>query len=528
MAEMIKMWDPTKNAVSLVNPKYVDMMKQKGLTLDIPDRSTLQGMYETVKSGGEQQYWTPSTGVTETKPVVKPPTPITDTKTPTLDTTVKAPDVPEMGASTGGMLTPAWQRYGFPSAQAYLDFTRQQDAGTTKEEADRLLEDYKAKSELPTLGGGDVLPPDIPQYQPRERQEFDDTQIADTREQMLELQKQQAVRAFQDAFASTQRGLEAERGQLDPMRRQAIGQVRTEDVMAQQAAEQRAAGMGLAGSGAMAQSDIARSVATGQRMSDISQQFTNLEADINRRLQDAQSQMAQGIATVETEMEMSKLQSQLDDLNAQKSAALKQAELQDERDWEMYLRELENYDQRQLDTFRNDLEQENMLLDAQIREAEAAGDQVRKIELENLKSANDIKLAGVRASTGGGLTQSNIATNARYKISNGIPLSAEEASVMGVSPGYVDPNFTGTGGVEAPSMSTITQSIDNAISGTRTGSESPAVAKQTAINWLIDNASLFGNDANLLRDVMLRYGITAQEIEEVESRRYNVNPSVGM
>jgi len=134
----------------------------------------------------------------------------------------------------------------------------------------------------------------------------------------------------------------------------------------------------------------------------------------------------------------------------------------------------------------------------------------------------------VRRSTGGGtggLTASNIATNARFKLSNGIPLSTSEANILGLQEGFVDPNFRGVEAEEdekaEPFVASIT-AVNDAI-GDFVGDTdllSPAEIKDKTLEWIVQNEELFLNDVDLLKETMLRNGnIKVEELQEYEEWR---------
>lgn len=123
--------------------------------------------------------------------------------------------------------------------------------------------------------------------------------------------------------------------------------------------------------------------------------------------------------------------------------------------------------------------------------------------------------------TGGtstGLSSASIATNARYKITNGIPLSAEEARVFGVTEGYVDPNFEGAG-----ATGTTTEGLSPTVSADLNQyiQQKGGNTQQAVIEYLINNDGNYSvADGYAILDA---YGLSPEDLQRI----VNVNPSIG-
>jgi hypothetical protein len=89
---------------------------------------------------------------------------------------------------------------------------------------------------------------------------------------------------------------------------------------------------------------------------------------------------------------------QREDRLASEAAQAKAMQLQDERDYELYIRELDRIDNNELLKLKQSIDQENAILDAEIREAQSIGDNQRAIQLDAVRTSNDAKLEGIKQS----------------------------------------------------------------------------------------------------------------------------------
>jgi hypothetical protein len=259
--------------------------------------------------------------------------------------------------------------------------------------------------------------------------------------------------------------------------------------MARAGQEKFLAGRGLADAGAKAQADIAQSVTTQGRLGALNQQELEAKADIKRRLAQAEADFAAGVLDAESQAAAQELQFQLDRLTQKEQLALKEAEIKDQRDWELYLREVDKMDAREKAQFENDLRQENTRLDAEIQTARDNRLFAQAKILEDKKASNDRKLEGLR--------QEGDAEIARIR-------EGEDAEAT-------KPKFT---------QSAINSAVNNALKvaeneakgifGTRPFTEQNR--KDTVRDWLLNN----GGDltAEQGQEVMFRYGLTLDDFPQ--------------
>ena len=99
-------------------------------------------------------------------------------------------------------------------------------------------------------------------------------------------------------------------------------------------------------------------------------------------------------------------------------------------------------------------------------------------------------------------------TSIRYKITNGIPLNAEEANAWGVEPGYVAPDG---GGVDDTITADLSEYIQSKGGDTR----------QAVIEYLINNDGMYSVEQGY--QILDDYGLTPADLQRV----VNVPPSVG-
>lgn len=259
--------------------------------------------------------------------------------------------------------------------------------------------------------GGASAPTDIrtnPNYRSTEQREQARVETPTTTSSLdiksgLEAEKQskglQAMKdAFKNAFASTQASIQGQREALVPQFRTERSRIGVEDTMARTGAEKIQATQGLSGAGARSQSDIAQNVITAGALGQSRTRQSEREGQLDALEAEAARQRDFGIAQAEAGVEQAVIQGQIDAETARVANELKQAEIADQRAYDLYLDELNRANEREILVLKNELERENTLLDAEIADARAANDNARAIQLENIRSQNDIKLQGIRDS----------------------------------------------------------------------------------------------------------------------------------
>lgn len=115
-----------------------------------------------------------------------------------------------------------------------------------------------------------------------------------------------------------------------------------------------------------------------------------------------------------------------------------------------------------------------------------------------------------RRTTGGGTggTSGLTETSIRYKLSNGIPLNAEEAASFGVEEGYVSPEATTVDNEFAEDLAQFIQ-------------DKGGDTKQSVIEYLINNDGRYSIEWGY--KVLDDYGLKPSDLQRV----INVNPSIG-
>lgn len=136
-------------------------------------------------------------------------------------------------------------------------------------------------------------------------------------------------------------------------------------------------------------------------------------------------------------------------------------------------------------------------------------------------AAEAARATGVGVGGGGsGLTAAQLATNARSKVSRGIPLTAEEALVYGVDEGYVDPAFAES--VAGTDAEFATDLLENEIENFVKGTNDIGFA---AASWLVQNMDAMTEDQ--FESIKLKYRLTDDDLEDAYQKIYRISPSVG-
>lgn len=219
---------------------------------------------------------------------------------------------------------------------------------------------------------------------------------ADLEAERRNLQLRKMRDAFNRAFEGTRSQVEAAQEGLTPRFREERGRIGVQDVMSREAAEKIQATQGLAGAGARSQSDIAQSVITGGRLSESQARESAQRADLDRALLQAKQERDFNIAQAETDFALSEVEAKIRQEEARVANELRQAEIQDQRDYDLFLRELDKADARDTLLLEDQLNRENKELDFQIQQAVDANRNDLALELERTKAANNLKLEAAR------------------------------------------------------------------------------------------------------------------------------------
>lgn len=343
------------------------------------------------------------------------------------------------------------------------------------------------------------------------KEKVKETEQVDIAKQIAEAKKQRAIQSLQAAFESTKSRLGAEREALVPEFRQKESDIRTGSTLARAGADKFLQIGGLGQAGQVGQTETAQNVITQGAISNLNQQELAQRANIEQRLTEAQMLRDQGVANAETEFEILQLESQLRSQEAQAEYEREQNALIESREYDAYIRDVEQASELQLIQEKNRLEQQNTLLDAEIKEAMNTNDFEREKVLAQQKAQIDLQLEGIRQS---GRLQLEGARSANTR--SEIALRGAETRATNQAKAELE----GTNRIDSPSLSTVNTAIKNAITS-RYGefSTTEEQNKTAALNWITANGDIFMNDVALLRDTLLQNGITERELEEFENMR---------
>lgn len=131
-------------------------------------------------------------------------------------------------------------------------------------------------------------------------------------EQLKAAQRAKLLAGFEQQFKQTEGRLAQERGELGESALKRRSQIAIEDAMARRAQENMAATVGLGASGFAQQSDIAQNIATQGRIGESESLLAKGQADVGRRLSEAQMQRDFGIAQGEADLGIREMEFQLE------------------------------------------------------------------------------------------------------------------------------------------------------------------------------------------------------------------------
>ncbi len=329
----------------------------------------------------------------------------------------------------------------------------------------------------------------------------------DIASRLAEAKKQRQLAQLRTAFDKAVGAQEQRLEQIPGEFREAQTQVRTRGDLAQTGLEKISA-IGATGAGSLAQSSVAQNVITQGAESSLTQQEIQAKNDIKNRIAELEVDFASGTADINMQAEAEELQRTLDAISAKEQQALKQAEIQDQRDYDLFLRNLDNLDQRELIQFENSLKQENTILDAEIAEARANNDFARAQVLEEQKSANNLKLQGMRDANAMARVGASTAGNLAAIEARGLQdrATAEFKDVLDSSSGNND---------YKPPYTSIKSGLTAAIGDTEL--KTPEEIKADTFSWIKANEDIFFNDPDSFRRLFVELPYSAQEFEQYEN-----------
>ena len=139
---------------------------------------------------------------------------------------------------------------------------------------------------------------------------------ASLKDQIVNTQKQNAVDRFKTAFEQSKGRLAQEEAAVAPEFRKKESLIGVQDTMSRTAADKSRAIGGLSAAGAKGQDEMAQNVITQGSLGASREQEQTIRADIQRRLSEAQLLRDQGIATAESEADITTMQNKLYELDA--------------------------------------------------------------------------------------------------------------------------------------------------------------------------------------------------------------------
>jgi len=267
----------------------------------------------------------------------------------------------------------------FGTYEEGVEFRRrqaEQDAARAQDEANRNVT-------------GPVIPAKTTQVAEAEPQ-------VDTADQLRKRREAMLVRNFQNAMSARTRQAETERAQLTPAFRQARTDVETRNVMDLAGAEKLAQVRGEGQAGSLGQTELGLNVAKQGALTGLNQQELQARADIERRLTEDKMKLEQGLLNAQEEADIQLLEAEIRSQEAQAEYERERADLLESREYDEYIRQVENADERELLAFKQQLVERNKEIDFQIKEAQSTNDFAREMELTKQKADNDARLEGIR------------------------------------------------------------------------------------------------------------------------------------
>ena len=343
----------------------------------------------------------------------------------------------------------------------------------------------------------------------------------EVRARIAQEEKNSAIRNLKAAFGRKETRLGTEEKALDPAFREQRGGIQEQDVFARRRSEVDAARGGLSNSGAAAQGDLQQNVLTQQAMSKSRQQETDLRADIERRLSEANVLMNDGIAGAETAADIKALEGELKSIEAQQAARIEAAKLEDERAFDLQLKQVDAMNDQELSVLNSQLDKEEGLLDAEIQNARDSRLYAQEQTLINQKAEINARQAAIEESLrqqtdrlGSALNQQEIAARgAQSRATQDQKIQADiNEEALRVLNEDVDPGDPIVG--ESTFQKAIEIAYDNALSTGGTAEEGQRSASVKAAEVLISLSAKYPTIINeqLAAKLMLENDITDADI----------------
>jgi len=330
--------------------------------------------------------------------------------------------------------------------------------------------------------------------------------VAQKNAELVARSKKQAIDSLLRGFNISQGRLDQEEGAIAGDFRTKEANVRTRDTMARAGKGKFLDIGGLGKAGQVGQTALAQNVITGGAIGQLNQQELAQRADIQRRRTELITNREQGIADINAAIELQEIESSLRSAEAQAEYQREKEVLQESREYDDYLRQVELADDREIALFEQELLERNKALDFEIEEAQANNDSVRLLELTQEKAALDLQELAVRQAGDRRLESQRQAGR--------VDLEAQKQA--GREALQTDNSGT-TSDTYRPNISTINASLTNALGDTEGLSDEKI--KDRTLEWIVGKSDVFMNDPDLLLNVLTRNNISPEELEEYETWR---------
>jgi hypothetical protein len=345
--------------------------------------------------------------------------------------------------------------------------------------------------------------------------------------QLIATSKKKAIDALNAQFAKSSGRLDQEEGAIAGDFRAKESDIRTRDTLSRAGKGKFLDIGGLGQAGQVGQTALGQNVITQGALGRLGQQEIDLRADIERRRSELVAAREQGIADINTQIEIQQIESQLRSAEAQAQYEQEQATLKESREYDDYLRRVELADDREIALFEQQLLERNKEIDFAIDEARAGNDLVREAELTKMKAANDLQLEGIKQS-GRLQLENRRSANTLSEIGARNQAAQQQILLRDQLGGQAQAEEEQLGGLP---VKTIENAISNEIErNVQTAIDSQSLSeresgvnpisvedrKQLALETIVQNADWFGNDANKLASILATYGISKFELSEYE------------
>jgi len=208
--------------------------------------------------------------------------------------------------------------------------------------------------------------------------------------------KQNAIDSLNRAFGISQGRLNQEEGAVAGEFRTKESDVRTRDTMARAAKGKFLDIGGLGKAGQVGQTALGQNVITQGAIGQLNQQELAQRADIQRRRTELVVAREQGIADINSAIEIQEIESKLRSAEAQAEYAREKEVLTESREYDDYLRQVELADDREIALFEQQLDERNKALDFEIDIAVKNNDFANLVELTKEKAALDLQELAIR------------------------------------------------------------------------------------------------------------------------------------